>query len=107
MTVDDDLHHSAHSHYDTRYVRGGQVFRLKLCVEPGVLAAIDQGLAAIHGVADERYAEGDYLGALITLPDHERLAALHNWLQQGVPREKLLGDPNIQVVLADLVPHDR
>jgi len=67
---------------------------------------MDQGLAEIHDMAEELYAQADYFGALITLPDHERLAALHKWQQQGVSREKLLGDPNIQAVIADLVPHD-
>jgi hypothetical protein len=96
--------HTKHSHYDTRYVRAGRVFPLRLCVAPGDLAAIDQGSAAIHDLAKERYAQGDYFGALITLPDYERLDALHKWQQQGVPHEQLLGDPDIQGVIADLVP---
>lgn len=69
-----------------------------------MLARMDQGEAAIHAMAAERQAAGDYYGALVTLHDYERLAAVAKWLHEGVSPELLTGDPQIQELLTDLIP---
>jgi hypothetical protein len=96
--------HANHSHYVSRFVRAGQVFEFHVCTEPGFLAAMDQSMAALHDMAEEHKVQGNYREALSTLPDHERLAAVLQWLEEGVPREKLLGDLDIRYMLEDLVP---